>query len=72
MNTLENVLKTISAIEPYMPMVVKLMPEFGSLVQQLIDGVTDSDIVAMQQDDNDAAADQQRAINEAKARETGK
>ena len=72
MNTLENVLKTISAIEPYMPMVVKLMPEFGSLVQQLIDGVTDSDIVAMQQDDNDAAADQQRAINEAKARETKK
>jgi hypothetical protein len=72
MNTLETALSIIKTLQPYMPMVVKLMPEFGALVQQLMDVVTDSDIVAMQQDDNDAAADQQRAINEAKARETEK
>lgn len=69
MSTLSDILTIIAAIDEYMPMVQKLMPEFGKLVQKLMDTVTDADIIGMQIDDDSAAIKQQRAIDERKLRE---
>lgn len=69
---MKDILKLIETLSVYMPMVLKLMPEFGALVQKLMDAITDSDIVAMQKADEDAEVRQQASIDRAKEYEKEK
>lgn len=69
---MKDILSIIETLNAYMPMVLKLMPEFGALVQKLMDTITDSDIAAMQKADEDAAVRQQEAIDRAKEYEKEK